>query len=261
MSRLMDKLNQANRAASPPMGFRTARAGAGEPKILLVASVKLENPGQIDNYVSGADAVLLHAAGSRLSAKAIERAIGSLGGIPGGIRLDNVSAGATASLMKTGCDFVVFSTTSPVQAIPWDENIGKILRIEPSLEDSLIRVINNLPVDAVLTTELYKPGAAMDWHHLMTIQRLGLLLTKPRLYPVPPDIAAMELQAFRDAGVKGLVIEADRSRPDTFREINRTISQLPPPALRKPTKAEALLPPTSGFQETITPDEEEEEYE
>jgi hypothetical protein len=261
MSRLIDKLNKTNRDASPPMGFRTARAGAGEPKILLVASVRLVNTELSTNYPEGADAILLHSASSRLSAKTIKPAIGSLGGIPVGILLDDVRASDTAPLLKTGCDFLVFTTTSPVRAIPQDEDIGKILRIEPSLEDNMVRVINSLPVDAALIAEFYKPGAAMDWRHLMSIQRLGLLLTKPLLAMASPDIAAGELRTLRDAGVKGLVIEADPSRPDIFQEISRVISQLPPRAVKKPSKAEALLPPTGGFQETITPDEEEKEYE
>jgi hypothetical protein len=261
MSRFIDKLNKANRTSSAPIGFRTAQTGGGQPKILLVASVSLENAGDPGDYLKGADAVLLHAAGSRLSAKAVEAAIGSLGNLPGGILLDNAGTGNTAPLMKTGCDFVVFTADSLVRAIPPDEAIGKILRIEPSLEDSLIRVINSLPVDAVFTTKLYQTGNTMDWHHLMSLQRLGIMLTKPLLATVPPDIAAGELQAIREADVKGLIIEADASRPDTLPKISHAISQLPPPTARKPGKVEALLPSTGGFQETITPDEEEEEYE
>ena len=261
MSRLIDKLNKASRTSSAPLGFRSARAGAAEPKILLVAGIRLGKTVESGDYLKGADAALLHPAGSRLSAKTVETAIRSLGDIPGGLLLDDVSAADTAPLMKAGCDFVVFTANSPVQAMPQDKAIGKILRIEPSLEDSLIRVINSLPVDAVLTTELYQPGNEMDWHHLMSLQRLGLMLTKPLLATVSPGIAAGELQALRDAGTKGLVIEADAGQPDTLPKISRDISQLPPPTARKSGKAEALLPPAGGFQETITPDEEEEEYE
>ena len=261
MSRFIDKLNQANRTASTPMGFRTARPGSGQLKMLLVASVRLEKTGEPGNHFKGADAVLLHSAGSRLSAKTVEPVISSLGDIPGGILLENVGAGSTGPLLKTGCDFVVFTATSPIQAMPPDETIGKILRIDPSLEDSLIRVINSLPVDAVLTTELYKPGDTMDWRHLMSLQRLGLMLNKPLLVPVLASIAVSELQAIWEADVKGLVIEADASQPDTIQKISRAISQLPPRTVRKTGKTEALLPPTGGFQETITPDEEEEEYE
>ena len=261
MSRLIDRLNKANRTSSAPLGFRTARAGAAAPKLLLVASIRLGNTGKPGDYLKGADAVLLHPAGSRLSAKTVDTAISSLGDIPVGILLDDVSAADTAPLMKSGCDFVVFTANSPVQAMPQDEAIGKILRIEPSLEDSLIRVINSLPVDAILTTELYKPGNIMDWHHLISLRRLDLMLTKPLLIEVPAEIAASELQAIWEADVKGLVIEADASRPDIFQKISHDISQLPPRAARKPGKAEVLLPSTGGFQETGTPDEEEEEYE
>lgn len=261
MSNLIDKLNKINLAAGQPMGFRTARAGGEEPKILLVAGVTLGKTGQPADYLEGADAVLLHSAGSRLSAKAVGPAINSLGDLPGGILLENIGAVNTASLMKTGCDFVVFTTASPIKGIPQDDTIGKVLRVEPALEDSLIRVINSLPVDAVLTTELYKAGGALDWYHLMGIQRLGMLLNKPLLVTVPPDIDSSEIQAIRDTGVKGLLIDADPGRPDALKAISRAISQLPARPQRKSGQAEALLPPTGGIQETITPDEEEKEYE
>lgn len=262
MSRLIDKLTKSTRAASQPMGFRTARADREEPKMLVIAGVKLDNTNQIGDYVAGADAVWLRSAKAHLSAKVIQPVIESMPDTPCGVSLEDTGTGNAKALIKAGCDFLVFTDTSPIEAVPAeDEDVGKILQVEPSLEDSMIRVINNLPVDAVLASDSYKANTPLAWHDLMSLQRLGLLLTKPLLVPVPPGISASELKAIWEADVDGVVIVADPSQPDFFKGIRRTISELPPRTAKKHGKSEALLPYTGSAQPTVTPDEEEEEYE
>ena len=262
MSRLINKLTKANRAASQPMGFRAARADSEKPKMLVIAGVKPGTTGQIGDYVTGADAVLLRSGKAHLSAKEIQPVIESIPAIPCGVSLESTGTGNTKALIKAGCDFLVFADTSPIEAVPAeDENIGKIMQVEPSLEDSMIRVINNLPVDAVLTSSSYKANASLAWHDLMSLQRLGLLLSKSLLVPVSPGISSSELKAIWEADVDGVVIEADPNQPDFFKGIRRTISELPPRTAKKHGKSEALLPYNGSTQPTATPDEEEEDYE
>ena len=262
MSRLIDNLTKATQAASQPMGFRTARAGREEPKILVTASVKLDTTSQTGDYVAGADAVWLRSAKANLSAKVIQPVIESIPAIPCGVNLEGTGTGNAKALIKAGCDFLVFADTSPIEAVPAeDENIGKIMQVEPSLEDSMIRVINNLPVDAVLASDNYKANTPLAWHDLMSLQRLGLLLTKPLLVPISPGVSSSELRAIWEADVDGVVIEADPSQSDFFKGIRRTISELPPRTAKKHSKSEALLPHNGSTQPAATPDEEEEDYE
>ena len=259
MSRLIDKLTKANQTASQPMGFRTARGDREEPKMLLIASVKLDNTSQIGDYVAGADAVWLRSGEIHLSAKVIQPIIKSMPDIPCGISLEDTGTGNTKALIKAGCDFLVFADTSPIEAVPAeDENIGKIMQVEPSLEDSMIRVINNLPVDAVLAGDSYRTDDTLACNHLMSLQRLSGLLTKPLLVPVFPGISSSELKAISEAEVDGVVIEADTSRPDYYEEIRKTISKLPPRTVKKHGKSGALLPHAGNAQPAATPDEEEE---
>jgi hypothetical protein len=262
MSRLIDKLTKATRATSQPMGFRTARADREEPKMLVIADVKLDNTNQIGDYVAGADAVLLHCGKASLSAKVIQPVIESIPDIPCGVSLEDTGTDNAKALIKAGCDFLVFTDTSPIEAVPVeDEDIGKVMQVEPSLEDSMIRVINNLPVDAILASDSYKANTPLAWHDLMSLQRLGLLLTKPLLVPVSPGISPSELKAIWEADVDGVVIEADPGKSDLFKGIRKNISELPPRTAIKHGKSEALLPYTGSAQQTSPPDEEEEEYE
>ena len=262
MSRLIDKLTKATRTTLQPMGFRTARTDREEAKMLVIAGVKLDTTGQTGDYVAGADAVWLRSAKAHLSAREIQPIIESMPDIPCGVSLEDTGTGNAKTLIKAGCDFLVFTETSPIEAVPVeDEDIGKILQVEPSLEDSMIRVINNLPVDAVLASGSYKANASLAWHDLMSLQRLGLLLTKPLLVPVSPGISPSELKAIWEADVDGVVIEADTAKSDFFKGIRKTISELPPRTAKKHGKSEALLPYTGSTGQTGAPDEEEEDYE
>jgi hypothetical protein len=259
MSRLIDKLTKANRSTSQPMGFRTARADREEPKMLLIASVILSSAGLPKDSITGVDAVLLRAAKTRLSSKVIQTAIASMTDIPCGVHLEDIGTGNTDAMIRAGCDFLVFGETSPVEAMPQDEATGKILQLEPSREDSLIRVLNNAPVDAVLAGDAYQTKGTLTWNDLMSLQRLSSLLTRPLLVPVATGISSSELKAIWEADVDGVIIEPDASRPDYFEEMRKIISQLPPRTTRKYGKSEAVLPRTESARSTVTPDEEEEE--
>ena len=60
MSRFIDELNRAVRAAPQPMGFKTARPATTEPRILLIASLAASgDTDRLADSADGADAVLL----------------------------------------------------------------------------------------------------------------------------------------------------------------------------------------------------------
>ena len=260
MSRLIDELKKVARATPQPMGFRAARPASSEPRILLIASVaRIEDTDHLADGVDGADAVLLHLAKSHLAVNTLQKIAMSLPDMPWGGWLDEIDARKTETLVKAGCDFVVFPTASLVSATPQDDKVGKILQVESSLGEGLLRAINDLPVDAVLTTDTYEADGSMAWHHLMHFQRLANFLTRPLLVPVPLNVSANEFKVLWKVGVDGIVVETDAGKPGGLRELRRVISELPPRSSRKRGKAEALVPRVGGEGVTATEEEEEEE--
>ncbi len=257
MSRLIDKLDRLNKAASQPMGFRATRDDLAGSTIILVASIDIGPSDEIRNCVAGADALFLQAAGSSLPVKSVGAIVKSLSGIPCGIRVEDTGKAKMDGYIQAGCDFLVFSAESPIGRLPRNEKIGKLLLLDPSIDDSLVRSINNLPVDAVITTDLSRPGDVITWHHLMAVQRLALLLTKPVLIPVSSGISPGELEAIREAGIDGILVEASTSRPGRIEEIRQIITQLPPPSAKKHGKSDVLLPRNSGTPEPDVPDEDD----
>ncbi len=262
MSRLIEELNRVVRAVPQPMGFRAARADSSGPRILLIASLaKIENTDHLADSTDGADAVLLRLDKSGLTASTLKKIAASLPNIPWGGCLDDIGNKKMAALVEAGCDFVVFPVASRVLATPQDEKVGKILQVEPSLGEGLLRAVNDMPVDAVLAAHVCEAGEPILWHHLMILQRLDNLLSKPLLVTAPPEITAGELKALWEAGADGVVVEADTRHPKRLKELRLSIGKLKFPASRKRGKAEALLPRIGGERGTLTPDEEEEEYE
>ena len=260
MSRLIDELNRVVRAVPQPMGFRAARPDSSEPRILLIASLaKIEDTNRLADSIDGADAVLLRLDKSGLAANTLKKIAASLPKIPWGGWLDDTGTKKLATLVEAGCDFMVFPASSRVLATPQDDKVGKILQVEPSLGEGLLRAVNDMPVDAVLAAHVCEAGEPILWHHLMILQRLANLLSKPLLVTAPSEITAGELKALWEAGGDGVVVETDTGHPERLKELRRSIGKLKFPASRKRGKAEALLPRIGGEGSTATPDEEEEE--
>ncbi len=256
MSRLIDEFHKATQTAAPPMGFRAARPTAAAARMPLIASLEIranENPA---DCAGGASAVLLRPGKTRPMVK-------NLPDIPCGIYLDDDGDKQTASLEGEGYDFVVFSASGRISATPQEDKIGRILQVESSMDDGLLRAVNDLPVDAVLVADTFEGGGSLVWHQLMIFRHLARLISRPLIVPVPLNINMEELKAIWDAGVDGLVVKVDASSAEALKELRQAIDKLPPRSQVKRDRMEALLPRIGGESSVAPPpdEEEEEEYE
>ena len=260
MSKLIDKLNQVAKAVQQPMGFRATQPVSTKPKMLLIASLaQANNVSNLADYITGADAVLLAITKLSPGAKTLQKIARSVPDIPWGGWLGDIGRRGIRPITEAGCDFVVFPA-STVLAIPQDaDKVGKILQVEASLSEGLLKAVNELPVDAVLIADEQGEGYFLTWHHLMLFQRSADLLTKPLLVSIPSNVTANELQALWETGVGGVVAEAGGGQPvGRLEELRQTIDKLTFPS-RKREKAKALLPRIGEETSTVTEIEEEEE--
>ena len=241
------------------MGFRTSRQAETPPSILIIAMLKTNGTGSPVKSVSGADAILLHANESGLTASTLQKIVKPLKDTPWGVYLDENGDGA-AALVEAGCDFVVLSPTSRISAAPQDEKIGKILQVESSMDDGLLRAVNDLPADALLLTDTFDENGALVWHQLMIYRHLTAFISKPLLVPVPAAITEVELKALWDAGIDGVVVEVDVNGGGDLKELREIAGKLPPRSARKRGKMDVMLPRLSQETQTApSPDEEEED--
>lgn len=251
MSKLVDKLNQASRAAPQPMGFGRAQPASARPNMVLIASLSLRAIDRLADCVTGADAGVWHIA-TGADIKSLSEKAHTIPDIPWGYWLTGGSPEELESIARTGLDFVIFPATTPL-AILQDSEAGRILQVGASLPEGLLRTINGLPIDAVLVTGDQEPGNFLTWHHLLLCQRFASVLDKPLLVTLPPEVTDKELQALLEAGVSGVIIEAAGSQTSRLRQ---QIDKLTAPRRRR--RREPLVPRIAPEPEPVTEEEEEE---
>jgi len=256
----VDELNRVSRAAPQSMGFRAAQPVSPKPKILLIASLVQVRVDGLADYVAGADAGLLHISELSSGVKTLQKVCQIAPDIPWGGWLRDIGRGGIEQIAKVGCDFVIFPAANTSLAIFQGDEVGKILEVEPSLSDGLLRAVNELPVDGVLIASEQAKGYFLTWHHLMLFQRFADLLTKPLLVSIPLIVTASELQALWEAGVDGVVVEVGVGQPaERLKKLRQLIDKIVFPSPRKRKKAEALLPYIGRETSVVTEEEGEEE--
>jgi len=258
MSKFIDKLKRVSQAAPQPIGFRRAESVSAKARIQLVVRMAAGDIENLADYAVGADAALVPISKSGPGVEALKKISVAMPDIPWGAWLGDISAGKIKQMVAHGCDFVVFTASSTPIVSPQNDETGKILEVEASLDEGLLRAVNELPVDAVLVAPEQEGSGVLTWYQLMLFQRFADLLTKLLLVSAPPDVTGSELQRLWEAGVDGVVVEAGAGGVKGLRQvIDKLTFQTP----RKREKREALLPRIERESGAVAEAEEEEEEE
>jgi len=255
MSKFKDELRRVSQVGPQPMGFRAAPAAPPKPRMLLIATLAEADIDHLAERVAGADAGLLQIHSLSSGTKTVQKICKAVPSIPWGGWLRESGREGIKPIVDAGCDFVVFPAASSSLAILQNDEVGKILEVEPGLDPGLLKTIDDLPVDAVLIASEKEKDYFLTWHHLMLFRRCADLLTKPLLASVPSDVAANELQALWEAGVVGVVVETQPQ--GRISELRQIIDKLTFPSPRRRRKIEPLLPRIAEEKEAV-PEEEEE---
>ena len=149
MSRFIDKLSQVSQAVPQSMGFRAAQTVPPKPKMLLVASLAQADVDNLADYVAGADAGLLHISASSPRAGNLKKICQAMSDIPWGGWIGDIGSARIKQVAEAGFDFVVFPAASTPLAILQSDKMGRVLQVEASLTEGLLRAVDELPVDAV----------------------------------------------------------------------------------------------------------------
>lgn len=249
MSRFGDLLKKSLLVTPPSLGFKPV-AAPSKPRMVLVTTL----PGAevVTEAVGGADAVIVRAV-SAAPAKALKAMAKALPGTPWGVWLE--SDGQNLKQADSAeADFVVFAPDRMTLAVMEHEKLGKVMAIEPTIEDSLLRTVGELPAEAVV---LVRPdvNAPLTWGDLMLYRKLADMIAKPLLVPVAGGITATELKALWETGVDGVVVEAVAK---TVSELRKRMESVSFAARRKWLKLRPLVP---LIREEATPAPEEGEEE
>jgi hypothetical protein len=236
-------------------GFAINRTPPEKPRLQVIAAASSENLERFASFLAGVDSLLLEtdASGDLQSGKFCREG----NEIPAGIWLRNKEALSLNLMMAPECDFVVFPAEIPLSAVP-EERIGRILHLDLSLGEMLLRAVNELPVDAVLVA-WNGGGEPVTLNYLLCVQRVAYLVNKPILVQVPLNAGPRELQALWDTGVVGAIVEfSDSESAGKIPGLVEQAAKLSPPNLHKKVKLSPVIP---RLQPQKTQPEEEEEDE
>jgi hypothetical protein len=253
MSKFAENLERVYRGTAPSLGFRKSAEAETSP-LLFVANLTKTSAADANTLAAaGIDAGIV--GGKGISAKSCGELTKALGDVPLGFFLESTEKEAIAKSIDLGCDFVVFGLKTPLEAVN-REGLGRVLRIEPSLEPGLVRAVNALPIriDGVLIT-VDEPAITIE--RLLIYQRFTELLNKPLLVSLSAMITADELSTLFNAGINGLVLPEAVSA-EAFAGLKTTTAGLSRISKRKAGMA-AILPQVSGELETEVEEEEEED--
>lgn len=244
MSKLSDAIRRATRVETAPIGFAPV-ATRKRRTMLLIAQVAGGSAPE------GADVLL--ARPQDLPAAADN---GADEGPLRGALLDETAVAAPPS----GFDFLVFDGDAAPAAILLNETQGLVMTPPPDLSDSLLQALQWLPLDALLV----RWQGSVTVRRLLELQRLSGFSRKPLLLVLHDEPQAAELEALREAGVVGVVV--DISAPggtERFARLRETIDNLRPRPRRTRTEGivstqVSLIPVSAPLtEEPDEPDEDE----
>jgi hypothetical protein len=139
------------------------------------------------------------------------------------------------------------------------EELGRFLVLDPGVEESELRAIASLPIDGFL---LPMTGISGAWslQDLATVGSISRRVDKYILIEISQPPGKKELEALRDIGVDGLVLDVGAVSSEQLSELQTDLLEMPKPEPRRKSKSIAILP-ASVFSVGQAPAQEEEEEE
>jgi hypothetical protein len=255
MSKLAERLRRALRVDAPAMGFGAA-SRASNPSLLLAAilpSASVETASEAASR--GVDTCVITR--SEHKDQQIKQVIEALGDVPCGLHLGRVDAEVAAHLAELGVDYTVFDPEEGLASALLESKLGHVLSLENDLSDIQLRVLEALPLDAVLLRPCKGP---LTVRQQMDLQRISALARKPLILPVSAQVSSGELQVLREAAVVAVAVEAEgKGALEGLAIVRKLIDELPPRQRRREERGEAILPRIAEAASAASEEEEEEE--
>lgn len=236
MSRFADKIRRASRIELAPMGFGMGVDRPSSPTLLCLLRLSGDEVAKANEAAALADAVIV----TGVEAGKLGGVTKKLPDVPLGVRLDKADRAAVSEARERGADFVMLDEDSPAEAI-LEERLGFVLSVSTERPDSALRALAGLPLDAV---EVPPADDPLTMGGLSELRRVSLLTQTPLIAEVTPDVDGSQLQALRDAGVIGVVL--DGRHADKLKKLRETLLSVPPRGRRKDERTEALVPTRVG---------------
>ena len=257
MSKFIDKMEKVGLQLPTPLGFGTASKREEQPPaIMLVGHVTPDELAKTPGLAEAKVDAFLVSLGS-WDEKVLDSIKEALGDRIWGVRVGDGINEEQAGLSKDkGCDFIVFEANNTSAAVLNDEDMGKVIAVDNGLDEDAAHAMQGLSIDGAM----YSPEGdvlPLTVQRLIEIQQVHGLTGDPFVMSAPSELGAAELEAFRNAGITGLLVEL--SALDAVAKTREAINKLPR-RKHKTSKGNIMpLVPFAPAQAESNQQEEEEE--
>ena len=256
MSKFLDLLSRIREGVSAPLGFGATRAER-LPGMALVGLVSRDHAKGVDTAAEvPADAVIISGVDGP---DAVKKLAESLSTKPWGARVTSLAEGEAQSYEESGSDLLVFNLDGTAASALTSEDIARILFIDPGIDENQLRAVASLPVDAFL---LSMTGASSAWalQDLATVGAISRRVDKYILVEVSQPPGKKDLEAMRDIGVNGLVLDVGSTSAEKLKELRTALMEMPRARSNRRERSRAILP-GSVYAAAPAPSREDEEEE
>jgi predicted dinucleotide-binding enzyme len=228
MSKLSDRIRRASKTEPAPFGFAAAARRAPAPTMITIVRLTSSEAGKAaDAAKAGADAVIITGDAGKLK----DAGDAILGAIP-----EKPDRKAVASLREAGADFVVLSPDAPAEAM-LEERIGFVLEVRTELDDTHLRLLAELSLDAIIVPA---PRTPVTVDRMLELRRVAALAHAPLLAEDDGSADVPLLQLLRESGVAGIVVGA--AAIGKLSDLRDRIVSIPARGKRREEHIEALVP-------------------
>jgi len=216
------------------MGFAARAATAAPPTMICIVRLGSNEANKAEEAAKkGADAVIIDGGDAgkvkEFAKKAPDLVLG--------VRPQKAEREQIASLREAGADFVVLEAESASAEALLEENVGFVLLARAESDDTRLRLLGDLNLDALIPPS---PDGSLTIERLLELRRVLVLGRMPLLVEVADDADASRLQALRESGVAGVII--DGSSLSKLGKLAETIAALPARGKKREERSEAMLP-------------------
>jgi len=232
VSQLINKLKIAARLEPLPLGFTGVNKAAPRPKPVLIARIKGDEK-QAAALVRGADGVFIDTHHEEIADRFIKLMEKEPVQMPYGCWLGNNSA--------CDNDFYMLNLEADMNIVKATET-GKILILDPEVEDKYLRQLDDLPVDAVLVGSPEGNPCRLTLKNYMLCHRMAVAVSKPLVIHAGNKIGGTEIEEMWEYGVDGIMVDVDSAEPDIVASFRALIDKLDLSARRKKIRLAPVIP-------------------
>jgi hypothetical protein len=252
MGGLVDKLERSSGGATQPLGFTKIGTREKVAPLLMMGRIDVKMEVEAKNILSlGLDGIII-TVDEPTKAQVLNRLTKTLGKSIWGTWV-NLIGGPKPK----GCDFQVFSSDATPIAFLGNEEHTTLMEIDSDMDDSLLRTIEDLPVDGFLLSLTTQPKLTIK--QLISIARVRSVTSKWIMLHMIDLPEIEDLPHLRDAGVNAVVLEVTKHPSPSIKKVLTAALDLPRPSNEKRRDKSSPTVPTLGINRETSHTHEEEE--